>query len=158
MKNNNIENIKQTIILATVAGSRAMMAPALLCLSLYRRPSKLLADTKCAFLQSGICTGVMALAAIGELVGDKLPETPNRTNIGGVIGRGISGAIAGGTIYKINKGNTLTGAVLGAAVAVGATYASFYLRKKLGKHFKLNDPIVGGVEDILAISAGFCAL
>ena len=151
------KNIKQTIILSAIAGSRAAMAPALLCLSLYRKPSKLLADTKCAFLQSGICAGITALAALGELVGDKLPATPNRTNLGGVIGRGISGAIVGGTVYKANKGNVLTGAVLGATVAVGATYATFYLRKKLGKRFKLKDPIVGGIEDVLAIAAGFCA-
>jgi len=106
------------------------------------------------FMQSKAVANVLTILSIGEVVVDKLPTTPNRTKPAGIIFRGLSGALAGASIYKASGNNVLTGTLIGAASAVASTYISFFLRKSIVKNTSVIDPIIGALEDALVIGAG----
>lgn len=105
-------------------------------------------------MQSGGTALGMKILAAGELVGDKLPKTPNRTSTIGVIGRCLSGSLAGATIYKASGNNALSGAILGSIVALGSTFGSYYLRKFIVDKTHVFDPYIGAIEDVLVTGGG----
>lgn len=144
----------QVITLGMLAGMRSMAAPAISSRMLSRRHNKKLDDTPLDFMQSKTTANVMSGLALGEFVGDKLPQTGNRIAPAGLIGRCISGALSGAGIYKASGGKWYTGAALGGVTAIAATFGSFYLRKAVVKHSHLVDPIIGTIEDAIVLGAG----
>ena len=144
----------QVFGLGLLAGMRATSAPVITSHILSKHPSKQLPKSPLSFMQSGNVALGMKILAAGELVGDKLPKTPNRTCTTGVIGRCLSGSLAGATIYKASGNNALTGALLGSIVALGSTFGSYYLRKLTVDKTQVSDPYIGAIEDALVIGAG----
>jgi uncharacterized membrane protein len=144
----------QVVGIGTLAGMRTSSAPAVTSQILSHHHSKRLEKSPLNFMQSKIVANTLTVLSIGEIVADKLPSTPNRTAPAGVIFRGLSGALAGASIYKASGNNIWVGSVLGAATAVASTYLSFILRKSAGKKTSIIDPILGGIEDALVIGAG----
>ncbi len=96
----------------------------------------------------------MAALALGELVADKLPFIPNRTDGPSLTVRFISGALAGASVAKARKSSWLAGALVGGATAVGAAYAAFELRKKIGTIGHVPDGVVALAEDGLVAGLG----
>ncbi len=150
--------LNKIMILGAVAGMRTMMAPALLSSALKKRPSKRLRRSNLRFMQSGSTATVFKLLAAGELIGDKLPMTPKRTEVGGLIGRGLSGALVGATLAKTQKQSPLAGASAGLSSALVSAYTFYLLRKKLSEETKLPDILWAGSEDVLALKIGKSAL
>lgn len=144
----------QVITLGLLAGMRAMSAPAVTSKMLQKKHSKMLEHSNLDFMQSETTARLLSVLAIGEFIGDKMPAAKNRIALPGLISRGISGALAGASIYKAAKGNVATGALLGGLTALAATYGSFYLRKSVVKHAHLVDPIIGSIEDAIVMGAG----
>lgn len=144
----------QTVGLGTLAGMRSMSAPALLSANLkqFRPPG--LAHSPLRFLQKGWAATGFKLMAAGEMIVDKLPQTPNRTAPTILLGRILSGALVGATLYKANRASLLGGALLGSSVAVAATFGSYWLRKTAAEESGLPIALVGGLEDALVISSG----
>jgi uncharacterized membrane protein len=87
----------------------------------------------------------IVLAAIGELVADKLPATPARVTPGPFAVRLATGAIAGGRVAGKR------GAVSGAAASAAATVAGYLVRREIARHARVPDPFVGAAEDVLAL-------
>src|SRR4051794_23972950 len=77
--------------------------------------------TPLAFLGSGVAAWFFAAAALGELVADKLPFTPNRTALGPFVARLLTGALSGGAVAAGAGGSLVEGAVAGAVGAGAAT-------------------------------------
>jgi uncharacterized membrane protein len=144
----------QVIGLGVLAGMRTTSAPVIVSHILSKHPSKQLAKSPLSFMQSGGTALGMKILAAGELVGDKLPKTPNRTSTIGVIGRCLSGSLAGATIYKASGNNALSGAILGSIVALGSTFGSYYLRKFIVDKTHVFDPYIGAIEDVLVTGGG----
>jgi uncharacterized membrane protein len=92
--------------------------------------------------------------ALGEFIGDKMPAAPNRISPPGLIGRCVSGALAGAGIYKAAGESWYTGALLGGTTAIASTFGSFYLRRAIVKHAHLIDPIIGTIEDAIVLGGG----
>ena len=90
-----------------------------------------LAGTWAAWIAHPAAIGLLTAGAIGEFVGDKLPNTPDRTSPIGLIGRltlgGLVGAIVA-TAFRRPIANGIGAGVVGAAVG---TYGGFYLRRGL---------------------------
>lgn len=85
------------------------------------------------------------VAAAGELVGDKLPRTPNRIKPLPYIGRVASGAYCG------LRAAGPAGAVAAAAASAAATFGGYRARGAAGKRIPA---VVGAlIEDALAIGA-----
>lgn len=88
--------------------------------------------------------------ALGELVVDKLPFTPKRTEPPGLVARIALGALSGAILASsIGRGGP-TPAVIGAVSAVGAAFAGMTVRARLSQH--LPPVLVALGEDLLAAS------
>ena len=144
----------RTVGLAAIAGARTMAAPALVSHSLKKRPSRRLGRTRLATMQSPRTAKVLTVLAAGEMIGDKLPGTPNRTSPGALVGRGLSGALVGATLFARQQDNPWRGATVGVLSAMVGAYATYHLRKQLSENTLLPDPVWGGIEDLLVIKTG----
>ena len=88
-------------------------------------------------------TGALALA---EMAGDKMKSAPDRIVVAGLLARCATGAIAGAALAPARQRRT--GALLGAAAAVGASYVTFRLRMFALRRY--GQTPTGVVEDAIA--------
>ena len=156
-KNSGLNPLTGAIIFGLVAGMRTMAAPAIVTHLLSRHPSAKLKNSPLNFMQSPVTSNVFKVLAAGELIGDKLPNAPNRIEAPGLIGRCIAAGLAGASIYKAAGKPFIEGALLGGITAFCATYGAFYLRTRIGKGLNIYDPYLGLAEDTLVIGTA-CAL
>ena len=133
-----------------VAGLRSMTAPALVSWAAHLQWIHL-QGTPLAFMGSPIAVGIFTLAAIGELVADKLPKTPARTAPGPLIGRIVMGALCGACLYAAAAATPLTGALIGAIGAVIGTFAGYHIRHALVTKAGVKDIFVALTEDVITI-------
>jgi uncharacterized membrane protein len=87
--------------------------------------------------------GAVMVAAAAELIGDKLPSTPARTQPIGFIGRIASGAFCG----RVAGGNA--GALVGAAASAAATVGFYEARKAASA--RMPALLAALLEDAIAI-------
>ncbi|MEJ5963357.1 DUF4126 family protein [Pedobacter immunditicola] len=92
------------------------------------------------------------ILAAGEMVGDKLPATPDRIKPVPLTGRALMGALSGAVIYSLARRNPVTGALIASTVAVASTYTMYYLRKKIKATTNAPDLALGLAEDAIVIS------
>lgn len=123
--------------LGAICGLRTMMGPALI------------ADAAPPGLKL-----ILRLMALGELIVDKLPKTPNRIAPGPLAGRAFSGAVVGYFVCRETKVAPWLGAILGGCAAVGGAYGGYYGRKALVERLRLPDAVVAVAEDALAVGIG----
>ncbi len=114
--------------------------------------------TPLAFADTANGAHILAALAVGELIADKTPFIPNRTDPPALIGRFGAGALAGASVAKARKGNWLMGAIVGGAAAVGATYAAYELRRRAGIATKLPDLVFALIEDAIVIGSGLALI
>ena len=100
-----------------VAGLRSLTAPAAVAwaahlgwLNLHGSPL--------AFMGSTEAIGIFSLFAIGELVADKLPNTPKRTAIVPLLARIVLGGLCGACLCAAAGKSLLAGALLGGTGSV----------------------------------------
>jgi uncharacterized membrane protein len=143
----------RAVTLGFVTGLRSMTPFALLALRRDASESR----AKPRWLRSRGARIGFALAALGEYVGDKLPMTPSRLAPGPLVGRAVSGAMAGALVARDVRGSAWTGALLGAGGAVLGSFAGNKLRAQVVKVSGLPDPFVAIVEDAIALGLGLAA-
>jgi uncharacterized membrane protein len=132
-----------------IAGLRAMTAPAVT--SWAARFGVLnLSGSWMAFLGYSWTLWIFTLAAIGELVNDKLPTTPSRKAPPGFIARIISGGLCGAA-FGVQGGNIAGGIIAGMLGAVVGTLGGADLRARLAKAFGKDMP-AALLEDAIAIA------
>ncbi len=136
-----------------VAGMRAMMAPAIVgymansgCLQVERDRFGILG-------RPGAFTILVGLAG-GEMIFDKLPFMPKRTDTASLASRIVSGAICGATICRAKERSMVIGAIAGVFGAIGSTFAVFNIRQSLSQGLGIPDPAIALLEDTTAIWAG----
>ncbi|MEO5910337.1 MAG: DUF4126 family protein [Pelobium sp.] len=154
MKLNLNKPFIKVIGLAGIAGMRTMTPLAILAEKLSKSKRPRLLKSNLSFMQSSVFSGLMNLAALGEFLGDKSKSAPNRTDLGGIIGRAMSGALTGATIYKSAFKNPYKGALIGSVSAVIFTYAFFEVRKRISAQKNINKNVIAIAEDALAVSGG----
>jgi len=101
-------------------------------------------------LTSGPARTLLALAAAGEIVGDKIPSAPSRLTPAPFGFRILLGALTGGIIASSEGLALPVGVVLGAAGAGLGTWAGTTLRKTLVEQTPVPDQFWAVVEDITA--------
>jgi uncharacterized membrane protein len=144
----------QVIGLGALAGMRSASAPAIASHILSHHQSRQLDHSPLKFMQSKNVALVLKVLAVGEVIGDKLPSTPNRIKPSSIGFRMLSGALAGASVYKAVGGKAAMGALIGSVSALASTFGSFYLRKGAVKASHVMDPLVGAIEDALIIGSG----
>ncbi len=140
-----------------VAGMRSMTAPAVVSFKM-KRIAKAEGLEHPTGLSGRRISTALALAALGELVADKLPKTANRTDPPALIIRGISGAFAGAALSGRDRDDRIKGAILGGLAAIGASYGMYYLRGWLVKRSGVPDAVVAIGEDAVALTLALKAI
>jgi uncharacterized membrane protein len=94
---------------------------------------------------------IMSLLAVGELVVDKLPNTPNRTAPLGLIARIVTGGFAG-TCVSLGGGQSgFVGAGLGAIGGIVGCFSGYHVRARLVRSVRQRAFVIALIEDLLAI-------
>jgi len=137
-----------------VAGSRSLTAPALVSWAAHLGWLDL-SSSWLSFLGSRVATIILSLLALAELVADKLPKTPNRTDLGPLAFRVITGGFSGIALCASAHQSLVIGTILGVLGSIAGAFAGYEIRHRLVKTFGLPDFGVALAEDIVAIGCGF---
>ena len=94
---------------------------------------------------------VFTVLAIGEYIGDKLPNTPNRTSPIGLAARIVFGGLVGALAATGLKGSAIEGIILGILGALLGSFVGFHLRRLIVERTGWPDWPVALAEDALTI-------
>jgi len=136
-----------------VAGLRSMTAPAVTAWAAHLGRLNL-QNSALAFMGSMWAAGIFTLAALGELVADKLPMTPARTKPGPLAGRIVMGGLCGGCVAVAADGAVWLGTFAGGIGAFVGAFAGYRVRKGLVQSLRLRDSLIAVAEDLIAIGLG----
>lgn len=102
----------------------------------------------------GMQRALGALAA-GEMVADKTPVVPARTEPGPLAGRAVLGGLAGLAASRSSgRGIRIATALVGAGAAAGAAVLAYRLRREAGRRLAVPDPLLGAAEDAIVLGVG----
>jgi uncharacterized membrane protein len=139
--------------IGVIAGLRALTAPATVSWAAHLGWIQL-AGSHLSWMSSIITVAIFTLAAIGEIVNDKLPKTPPRTAPPSIVIRMVMGAFAAATLSVGTGGPLWIGALLGAVGALIGTFGGYYVRTGVVKTLHSPDWPIALVEDAVAICGG----
>jgi uncharacterized membrane protein len=136
--------------IGAVSGLRSLAGPAIIARAANRNILKL-KTTPLACLASDGSARTTLLLAVGEMIADKLPFMPNRTDPPGLVARFISGAICGMAVAgRRKRAETIMSGIVGGTAALAASYAGYQYRE----HVKLRPFTAALLEDVVAVGVG----
>jgi uncharacterized membrane protein len=152
-----------SLMIGIIAGLRSMTAPAVV--SWAARLGWLhLQNTWLAFMGFAAAPYIWSVFAIGELIADKLPSTPSRKAPLGFSGRILTGALCGAAVAMGSRatseaqggtGNSwIIGLVAGVIGAIVGTLGGYQFRARLVKAVGGRDLPIALLEDAIAILCG----
>jgi uncharacterized membrane protein len=147
-----------TLLMGAVAGLRSQLPGALLALAVRQGALPRGQRAPLRWLGKRWSLPLAALAAVGELLGDKLPWTPSRLAPVPLLGRLAGGSAAGAAIADAAGRPALAGAALGAAGAGIGSIVGYYARTSLSAATGIASPIAGVAEDLVSIGLGQLAI
>jgi uncharacterized membrane protein len=95
------------------------------------------------------------VAALGEIIGDKLPFTPSRLKTGPLVGRMAIGAFAGAIIFRRAGQSPVQGAIRGAIGAGIGSFIGYSYRTFFAQTTGIPDLVLATIEDAVALSLGW---
>jgi uncharacterized membrane protein len=137
--------------IGVVAGLRSLTAPAVVSWAVHLGWLNL-HGLPLAFMGSTWAVAILSLLAIGELVADKLPKTPNRTALAPLSARILTGGLCGVCLCVSANQSLLIGALLGALGAAIGTFGGYEIRRRLVRKLNIQDVVVALLEDVVAIA------
>ena len=140
-------------LIGFISGLRSLTAPAVVCWAA-RLHWIHLENTRLAFMCSAAVTWLFSILALGELIADKLPFTPARTQFVGLSARIILGALSGAAMTAAGGSSLLIGAALGAVGGVVGAFAGYKARTGLVRKLHVPDFVIALLEDAVAIGGG----
>ncbi len=149
----DLEVYSGAALMGALAGMRSMAGPAFVG-QLARRGALTEVTGPLSLVTKSGFAPTSGLLALGELVADKLPFTPNRTAVGPLLGRALTGGISGAVVCSAKRRSALAGALIGATAAIGAAYGAYYLRKRAGEKLHVPDAMIALGEDALVAGLG----
>lgn len=139
--------------IGVVAGLRALTAPAVVCWAAHLQWIDL-QRTHLAFMASIIALIIFTLAAVAEIVNDKLPKTGPRTALPSVVIRMITGGLSAATLTVGASHSLWMGALLGVVGALVGTFGGYQVRMRTVKALHSPDFVIALVEDAVAVCGG----
>jgi uncharacterized membrane protein len=133
-----------------VAGLRSLTAPAVVAWGAHLSWLNL-QGSPLAFMGSTTSVAVFSAVAIGELIADKLPMTPNRTAPVPLLARIVTGGVCGACVCAAAGKSLLAGALLGGMGGIAGAFLGYRIRRRLDLHIK--DVAVALCEDAIAIAS-----
>lgn len=144
-------------LIGFVAGLRSMTAPAIVSGAI-RSGALPLPEGLLSAMGSPACANTFAGLAVGELIADKTPRIPSRTDPGPLVARLVSGGLCGAAICCAKREPMIPGAALGALASIGGAFLGYHLRRDAVRNGSLPDFGVALVEDAVALGAGLAAI
>ena len=138
------------------AGLRSLTAPAAVAWAAHLGWLKL--DYPLAYIGSFASAAMFTVLAVIELIADKLPQAPNRTEAIGLGARIVTGGFTGACVAAGAGQGIFLGAVLGALGGVAGCFAGFYVRRAIVSATGTRDLYIAVLEDILAVTGSFWVL
>ena len=129
--------MERAMRLAAVTGLKATFGPALIAAS-QKRPER----------------RTLAMAALGEMLIDKLPFVPSRARLPLLLPRAFAGYWTAKKSLEADGIDDPGAAAMGAAVAAGVAIAAPLVRRTLGMLLGVPDAVLGAAEDYLALKVG----
>jgi uncharacterized membrane protein len=140
-------------LMGCICGLRSMTAPAVVAWGAHLGWLHLRGGL--AFFANRISLVIFSLFAVGELIADKLPFIPPRTQLGPLGVRVVFGALCAAALCDSSGASQVLGAILGALGAVAGTFAGYFYRRALSPGAKVPDFLVALLEDLVAVGGGF---
>jgi uncharacterized membrane protein len=138
--------------IGVIAGLRSMTAPAVVAWAAVLHWINL-NGTWASWLAHPVTVAIISILAVGEIVADKLPQTPHRTAPPSFAARIVLGAFAGAVIGTA-WGYTWSSLGAGAIGAVIGTLGGYHTRIRLAAAHGRDLPIAL-LEDAIAVLGGF---
>jgi uncharacterized membrane protein len=138
------------LLLGVFVGLRCLTPPAVVCSAAYLGSIDL-RHSPLHLLASKPAVALFTLAALGELIADKLPASPNRTAPLGLGARVAFGLLCGAAIAIAGHQQAWLGALLGLGGSLAGCFAGFEARVRSVKALKCPDFVIALVEDAVAI-------
>jgi uncharacterized membrane protein len=139
-------------LIGCVCGLRSMTAPAVIAWGAHLGWLHLEGGLL-GFFASKITLVVFSLFAIGELIADKLPFIPARTQPGPLGVRIIFGGMCGTALCLSAGAPPVLGIILGAVGALAGSFAGFTFRSRTAS--TVPDFVLALLEDLVAVGGGF---
>ncbi|HSB09955.1 MAG TPA: DUF4126 family protein [Blastocatellia bacterium] len=112
-------------------------------------------NSRLAFFGSTGSVFIISALALVEMVVDKLPKTPRRTALPGLIARLVLGGLSGSALCAAGNQSVAIGAVLGGLGGLVGAYVGYQARSRLVKALNVPDVVIALIEDAVAIGGGF---
>jgi uncharacterized membrane protein len=152
----NAELVAGLFAIGVLTGLRTMTPIAVLCWM--TALSRIAAATGwMAFVSSRIALILFTLAAIAELIGDKMPKTPSRTGFPGLPARLIFGGLCAAIVASALGFPIAIGALAGVLGAIAGTYGGWFIRTRAVKALRCPDLPIALVEDAVAVGGSVLA-
>ncbi len=144
-------------LLGMVTGLRTFMPMAVICWFAYRGNLPVNDDWTewTAKLTAAI---VFTVLAAGEVIGDKLPQTPDRISLVPLLFRLIFGSLAGAIVAAGLDGSVIEGIFLGLIGALIGAFGGYLIRRELVHKMQCKDWPVAVAEDAIALCFAILAM
>lgn len=129
--------MERAMRLAAITGLKATFGPALIAAAQDRPERK-----------------ALAMAALGEMLVDKLPFVPSRSRLPLLLPRAFAGYWTAKQSLEHDGVDDPSAAAMGAAVAAGVAIAAPLVRRTLRTVLGVPDAVLGVAEDYLALKIG----
>ena len=139
------------LLLGCVCGLRSMTAPAVVAWGAHLGWLHL-QGSPLAFLANKISLVIFSFFALGELVADKLPFIPPRTQAGALGVRIIFGAMCAAALCISAGASPLLGATLGGLGGIVGAFAGYAYRRRFRS--TVPDLLLALLEDLVAVGGG----
>jgi uncharacterized membrane protein len=136
--------------IGVIAGLRSMTAPAVTSWAVHLGWLHL-GGSRLANMGTTLAVIILTVLAVGELVADKLPFTPNRTAPGPLIARLVTGSICAAALAVSAGASLQASAALGAFGAIAGAFGGYNVRRQIVHGAGLPDFVVALGEDLVAI-------
>ena len=140
-------------LIGVIAGLRALTAPTLVAWAAGLGWINL-DGTPFHFLSFPITRYILTAAALGEIVNDKLPNTPSRKAPPGFITRIVTGGFSGAALGASHESLVL-GLLAGVVGAVVGTLGGAEFRSRLVKAIGGKDLPIALLEDVIAVVGAY---
>lgn len=110
------------------------------------------------FLHKTAPVVILTILAIAELVADKLPFTPSRLRLPGLVGRVVCGAVCGVVSGQAWGASWQTSAAAGLIGAIIGAWVGYEVRKGWVQTLHWHDFPVALIEDIVAIGGSILVI
>ena len=110
-----------------------------------------LAGSHLAFLGTTTGAVIVSIIAVVELIGDKLPKTPKRTESGPVAARMLTGTMCAVAVFAAAGQSLVLGIICGVIGSMAGAFAGYHARRALVSGLRIPDLIIAVVEDVVAI-------